>query len=127
MIKDVQRYFVDMQKQMNEANKALEQVNKEIEAGLVSNEQRDSFTNWYWTVKNNYDRLAYIMYLLHKPPIFIQKLREKKLLKEQEKFLAELEKNATKEVVEEENKECLDNITELLKDIQPLDEESSND
>ena len=45
MIKDVQRYFVDMQKQMNEANKALEQVNKEIEAGLVSNEQRDSFTN----------------------------------------------------------------------------------
>ena len=127
MIKDVQRYFIDMQKQMNEANKALEQVNKEIEAGLVSNEQRDSFTNWYWTVKNKYDRLAYIMYLLHKPPVFIQKLREKKLLKEQEKFSAELEKNATKEAVEEENKECLDNITELLKDIQPLDEESSND
>lgn len=44
MIKDVQQYFISMQKQMNAADKALEKVNKEVEAGLVSAQQKDNFT-----------------------------------------------------------------------------------
>lgn len=125
MIKDVQQYFISMQKQMNAADKALEKVNKEVEAGLVSAQQKDNFTTWYHNIKTNYDRLAYIIYLLHLPPKFIQKIKARKLLKEQEKFFKKIE-TATREAVEKENTESLDNMTKLIDDLPSL-EESLND
>lgn len=120
MKKDVQAYFIQMQKQYNELNKMLDKVNKEIEQGLVTEEQKANFENYYMAVKANYDRVAYLMHLLYQPPKFIQKLRNKKALKEQEKAMKEFEKNkATLEDVAEENEETLAKI----KDSFPEDSE----
>lgn len=120
MKKDVQAYFIQMQKQYNELNKMLDKVNKEIEQGLVTEEQKANFENYYMAVKANYDRVAYLMHLLYQPPKFIQKLRNKKALKEQEKAMKEFEKNkATLEDVTKENEETLAKI----KDSFPEDSE----
>lgn len=111
MKKDVQNYFIQMQKQYNELNKMLDKVNKEIEQGLVTAEQKANFENYYMAVKANYDRVAYILHLLYQPPKFIQKLRNKKALKEQEKARKEFEKNkATLAEVTQENEETLAKI-----------------
>ena len=111
MKKDVQAYFIQMQKQYNELNKMLDKVNKEIEQGLVTEEQKANFESYYMAVKANYDRVAYLMHLLYQPPKFIQKLRNKKALKEQEKAMKEFEKNkATLEDVTKENEETLAKI-----------------
>lgn len=111
MKKDVQVYFIQMQKQYNELNKMLNKVNKEIEQGLVTEEQKANFESYYMAVKANYDRVAYLMHLLYQPPKFIQKLRNKKVLKEQEKAMKEFEKNkATLEDVTKENEETLAKI-----------------
>ncbi len=113
MKKDVQAYFIQMQKQYNELNKMLDKVNKEIEQGLVTEEQKTNFENYYMAVKANYDRVAYLMHLLYQPPKFIQKLRNKKALREQEKALKEFEKNkATLEDVTKENEKTLAKIKE---------------
>lgn len=109
MKKDVQEYFIAMQKQYNDMNKMLEKVNKEIEAGMITEEQKANFETYFSTIKANYDRVAYIYHLLNLPPKWIQKIKEKKLLKDQEAFLKAME-NATKEAVEAENNEALDNI-----------------
>lgn len=120
MKKDIQAYFIQMQKQYNELNKMLDKVNKEIEQGLVTEEQKANFENYYMAVKANYDRVAYLMHLLYQPPKFIQKLRNKKALKEQEKAMKEFEKNkATLEDVTKENEETLAKI----KDSFPEDSE----
>ena len=79
MKRDFNEYFVATQKQYTETLKVLEQVNKELEAGMCTQEQRDNFAQYFDAIRVNYERLAYVRYLLHKPPKFIQKLQEKKL------------------------------------------------
>lgn len=111
MRKDFERYFVDVQKDYNNMLKQLEQVNKEISEGLVSEEQRMNFETYFMTIKNNYDRISYMRYLLRLPPKFIQKLQQKslnnKMMKELKKYQDE---NADKESVNKEDKEALENI-----------------
>ncbi len=115
MKKDVQNYFVQLQKQYNELNKMLDKVNKEIEQGLVSEEQKTNFENYYMNVKANYDRVAYIVHLMYQPPKFIQNLRNEKALRDQQKALKEFEaKNATLDQVLEENEETLAKIKDTL-------------
>lgn len=122
MKRDVLDYFIAQQKQYNDMLKVLEQVNKEIEEGKVSDEQRVAFEQYFSTVKCNYDRIAYIVHLMKLPPKWIQNLKKSKLLKEQEEFIKKLEK-ATQADVELENKEALDNMNTLLDDVKGSNEE----
>lgn len=117
MKKHVQEYYIVMQKQYNEMLKVLDKVNAEIKEGKVSNEQREAFENYFGAVKCNYDRVAYIYHLLCLPPNFIQKMKEKKIQKQQEEFLKKLE-NATLEDVKNENDACLEKINEELEKIE---------
>lgn len=117
MKKDVFEYFIGVQKQYNEMNKMLGKVNEEIEAGLVSNEQRENFEKYFNAIKNNYDRVAYIIHLLNLPPKPVRRIREfitkRQSERDIEKALKEFkEANATKEDVIEENEEYLN----LIKD-----------
>lgn len=116
MKRDFERYFVEVQKDYNRMLKTLEKVNEEIKKGQVSDEQRQSFEQWFNQVKVNYDRVSYMRYLLHLPPKFIQKLQQRninsKMMKELKKYRYE---NADKDSVHEENKEALDNIDKELK------------
>ncbi len=118
MIRDFREYLVSVQKQMTEMDKVLEQVNKELEEGKCTWEQRESFATYYSNVKANYDRLIYVKYLLQKPPKFIQKLREKKLAHEQERFLKKMtELHADEFSVEKENEENIEAMKDLLNEV----------
>jgi hypothetical protein len=119
MKKDYKKYFVSVQKQYNEMNKILERVNKELTEGKCTQEDRDKFEVYFMIIKNNYDRLSYVNYLLNLPPKFIQDFYNKKALKQQQKTLKELEEqfkeqNADQEAIVKENQEALDNIEKTL-------------
>lgn len=119
MKKDFNEYFISVQKNYNETLKVLEQVNKELEAGMCTQEQRDNFAQYFDSIRVNYERLNYVRYLLHKPPKFIQKIQEKKLIKEQEKFLKQMmDAKADAESVIAENDENLQNMKDLLEEVQ---------
>lgn len=118
MIRDFKDYLVKVQKSMTEMDKILEQVNKELEEGKCTWEQREQFEKYYMTVKANYDRLTYVKYLLEKPPRFIQKILEKKLMIEQERFLKRMaELKADEFSVEKENKDNIKYMQDLLNEV----------
>lgn len=121
MRKDFEEYFTKVQLDYNRMLKQLEQVNKEIGEGLVSEEQRSNFENYFNMIKANYDRLSYARYLLRLPPKFIQKIQQKnlnsKMMKEFKKYENE---NADKESVMKENKEALDNIDKGIEECKNL-------
>lgn len=118
MKRDFFEYFTKVQKQQTEMDKVLEQVNKELEEGKCTWEQREQFEKYYMTVKANYDRLTYVKYLLQKPPKFIQKLQERKLAREQERFLKEMTKlNADEFSVAKENEESIEAMKDLLNEV----------
>lgn len=115
MRKDLKAYYVACQKQYNELQKVLEDINKEIAEGKVTEEQRASFENYFNTVQTNYQRISYMMHLLNKPPKFIQKWEDKKALKEQERLMEEFRKqNATDEQVLAENLDAIDKLKESI-------------
>lgn len=118
MKKDVYNYFIEMQKQYNNMNKLLEKVNKEIQEGHVSNEQRENFETYFNNIKGNYERVAYIVHLLKQPPKFIQYFKNKKLIHDQKVFEKKMkEDKATLEDVVDENKTALENINEELNNV----------
>lgn len=118
MKKDVIEYFMHMQKQMNDMDKMFTQFNKEISEGLVSEEQKNNFLCYYESVRNNYQRVAYIMYLLNQSPQFVQKYRTKKQQKLQKQAERKFkEQHATIDDVIEENEQTLANTAELMKEI----------
>lgn len=118
MIKDFKNYLVSVQKQYTEMTKLLEKVNKELEEGNCTWEQRENFATYYNNVKANYDRLMYVKYLLTKPPKFIQKLQQRKLAKEQDAFLKKMrELHADEESIVEENSENLQAMKDLLDEV----------
>ncbi len=124
MKKDVQNYFIQVQKQYNEVNQMLAKVNKEIEEGLVSDEQKANFESYYMNVQANYARISYIMHLLMQPPAFIQKFRNRKVIKEQEAALKALkEQNATLEDVSAENEENINKMKELSEEVEKCQSE----
>lgn len=115
MRKDLKAYYVACQKQYNELQKVLEDINKEIAEGKVTEEQKASFENYFNIVQTNYQRISYMMHLLNKPPKFIQKFEDKKALKEQERLMEEFRKqNATDDQVLAENLDAIDKLKESI-------------
>ena len=117
MRKDFEEYFTKVQLDYNRMIKQLDQVNKEISEGLVSEEQRANFESYFNMIKSNYDRLSYARYLLRLPPKFIQNIQRKslnsKMMKELKKYEAE---KADKDSVCKENNEALDKIDEGIEE-----------
>ena len=115
MRRDFEKYFTQLQLQYNNLQKVAEKVNKEIEEGKVTEEQRTNFINYFNTIKTNYDRISYARYLLRLPPVWIQKLSSKietaRMKKELEKYQ---EEHADQKSVLAENEEALKNLNEGL-------------
>jgi len=120
MKKDFYKYYTQVQKTYNDTLKVLEKVNKELEEGKCTQEQRDNFEMYFNNIRVNYERLSYVRHLLTLPPKFIRKFEEKKILKEQEKMLEEFKKNmADQESVVQENK---DNLEKMEKELESIKE-----
>ena len=115
MKRDLKEYYVTLQRQFKEVRDIAEKVNKEIEEGKLTQEQRDQFESYFMNVKTNYDRVSYIVYLIDLPPKFIQKIKERRLKKKyEESFKRFKEQRATAEDVIEENEKSIESAREEL-------------
>ena len=113
MKRDFEEYLIKVQKQRDEMMKAVEEANKLIVEGKISQEQVESIQNYFTLLESNYQRILYCRYLYNLPPKFIQKLRSKKMAKE----LSEYMKNkADEESVVAENQECIEKVGEAIND-----------
>lgn len=65
--KDFDSYFMVVSKQYQELNKALEELSKEVEQGMFEPERLEQLKATILPVKNSYETLNYIRYLLDKP------------------------------------------------------------
>lgn len=119
---DVVKYCDDLSKQYDRSIKMLEAVNKDYRDGNISEEQLQSIENSYNKIKENYSRVAYIMYLLNLPKSRRKKNKEKAkkpnikemfnmlgaddtaILKENEQVMDEIKSQLTNEVDEDDNK-----------------------
>ena len=117
MKRDFEKYFTQLQLQYNRLQKDLEKINKEIADGLVTDEQKNNFMNYFTAVKTNYDRLAYARYLYRLPHPIIQKLQSKYETYLMKKELKKYEReHADQKSVLAENEEYLKKIDEGLEE-----------
>lgn len=85
MKKDFDRYYEQIANQYKELNKVLENMNKELQEGMVEPERLENLKLTLAPVITTYQQLSYIKYLLDMPANKKKHLRYKKsskLLKE---------------------------------------------
>ena len=73
---DVVKYCDDLSKQYERSIKMLEAVNIDYRNGNIIEEQLKSIENSYNKIKENYSRVAFIMYLLNLPKSRRKKKKE---------------------------------------------------
>ena len=117
--RDVKKYYIEMQNQYFEMLENAKDFDEALKAGLVDQAQFDQAKNYLDRLKENYDRLTYIMFLFNKPH------RNKKVAKYKDKnkeFYDYFEKNnATSKNVIDDNTYIL---TEFKKYIESIKEEN---
>lgn len=110
MRRDFEEYLVQVQKQRNNMNKALEELKEKALKGEVDPDTVNLISKNVTILETNYKRLLYCRHLLNLPPKFIQKIRVKKLLKKQEEFK---KAQADSESVSQENREAINTIEDI--------------
>ncbi len=113
MRRDFEEYLSVVQKQRTEMLRAVDEANKLLLEGKMTQEQASNIQLHVSLIEANYQRLLYCRYLYSLPPKFIQKLRKKKLEKEADKFKKE---NADKQAVKEEGEKSLEVINKNIDD-----------
>lgn len=119
MRRDLEKFFIKLQLDYNNLKKQKEKIDEEYGKHLLNDDQYNNFLKYYDGVKTNYDRVHYTMFLLRKPPVFIERLFEKFATRSATKELKKYFKDqkADEENVLAENKELLDKIdNEFIKE-----------
>lgn len=111
-LKHVKEYFIEVQNQYFEMLKDVSDFDKALKAGEVEQEQFDQAQEILNRVKDNYERLAFILHLFEKPR------RDKKHAKynKQNPLLATHFKDDKVRVITENN-DALKEFKELLRGI----------
>jgi hypothetical protein len=111
--KDVYEYFEVMRRQYFTMKNMLSDFEAEAAKGLVDLDKVEQIRSIVAPFKANYDRLAYIIYLMDKP-----KNKKPRKQKKRDKLKAEEEKfkllNATKEQVASENEAQIEKVKGVL-------------
>ena len=118
MKRDLVDYLLNLQKQEDDMQKAVEQADDLLKEGLITQEQAENIINYMNTIHSNYQRVLYCKYLYELPPKFIQKIQQKKLNKKLAKFI---EEKADKETIYEENKEAQEGIEDIVKKAEEIE------
>ena len=66
-IKDVKRYYAQIEQQYFEMNQTAKELNEECAKGNIPQSMVDQAQAMCLPLKQNYERLSYIIYLLNKP------------------------------------------------------------
>lgn len=127
--KDLYDWFKLMQQDYNEMQHIVDKANKDVENGLMTNEQREQFLSYYNDVITNYQRTRDIVHLVMLPPKFIQNWRQRKLDKQQLKEYKKKQKEAKKSFDEtrEENRAAIRGAQELYDSLPEHAEDEDND
>lgn len=108
-VKAVNNYYKQICDQYFEMLQDIKDLEKEAAEGLIEPERVDRLKEQVEPIKNNYERLSYIMFLLHQPE---RKSKHKKYQEQNKKLLNSLDKKNSLESVIEENNEALKHIGE---------------
>ena len=116
---DVKRYFLEVEGQYLEMYNQVKEFEERKKEGKMSTEQLEILKDNVDTMKCNYERLAYVMYLLNLPKSTKKRNKFKKNdLEDKFEYIG-----ANKRVVIDENSNVLTNLKELFKDINVEKEE----
>lgn len=107
-VKDVVKYYAEVKNQYKFLNDKLEKLTEEINNKMAPPELLERLKNEIQPLKNNYQTLSYIMYLLNKPK---RHSKELKYNKQCEKILRQIEEKNTKEGKLKENEDVLSKVT----------------
>ena len=119
--KDVEKYYWSMQEQYLSMTKMLTEVQKAINEGFLPEERLAEVKRNIATLRNNYERLGYIMFLLNKPNRNSKKHKEEF---QNRKYYKSMETcKCTQDAVEEENNDILKYFKTLLIEIESKKED----
>ena len=108
-VKDVNRYYDQICDQYQEMLTNIKDVEKELEQGIVAPELLERLKEQVAPIKQNYERWAYMMFLLRQPT---RKSKQKRYQKQNKKLLAKLRQENSVESVLTENTNALKHIGE---------------
>lgn len=111
---DVKDYFLKVQDQYNTSCQFIEAFAKEYKQGNFTDEQMQENLRDFNVVKTNYERLAYVMYLLEKP----RNTKKHKVAYNQYKKKEHLFSDGSDKIVIDENTSVINNLKDICKDIE---------
>ena len=110
---DVKRYFLEVEGQYLEMYNQVKEFEKLNKEGKLSTEQLEIIKDNVDTMKCNYERLAYVMYLFNLPKSTKKRNKFKKNdLEDKFEYIG-----ANKRVVIDENSNVLTNLKEIFKNL----------
>ena len=113
MIRDFEKYIVQLQKQYNEMNKAMAEAQELAASGKLSQETAESIVKNTEIIKANYQRVLFCRHLIALPPKFITNLKKRYWDIKGHIFKTT---KSDKESVLAENEQCLDDIKAMVKE-----------
>lgn len=113
--KDVLNYYLNVQSQYIEMLTNVKDLNDALKAGIIEQddpriEQLNMETD---LIKSNYERIAYILFLLNQPA----RKEKKKIEHKQNKQVYDYLRASTDTVVMQENEDALSYIRQLAKEL----------
>lgn len=108
-VKHVNEYYKQICNQYKEMIGDIKDLEKEAEQGLIEPERVDRLKEQVAPIKLNYERWAYMMFLLHQPN---RKEKIKRYQKQNAKLLKNLSKDNSIDAVVTENAEAMKHIGE---------------
>lgn len=112
-VKDIKQYYYNMQAQYLEMKADIADFEQALQDGFITEDQLETVKEEINMVKNNYDRLSYIMYLLEMPNRAAKKARHNKQNQKLLNYFSD--NNADEASVQLENASALTNLRKELK------------
>lgn len=111
MLKDFYKYYKQVSRDYADMKSELKDMEEELANSMVSPEQLEQMKLMIQPIKQNYEMLSYVAYLLNMPT----KKQKKFRYRQQQKALLEISK--TEDQVLAEDKEALNNLKEFREDL----------
>ena len=108
-VKHIEDYYNQISNQYKEMIQDIKDLELEAEQGLVEPERIARLQEQVAPIKQNYERWSYMMFLLHQPA---RKSKIPKYKRQNQKFIANFNKNNSIQAVIDENKEALKHVGE---------------
>ena len=110
--KHVIQYFLEVQNQYFESLETIGELDVAAKKGLIEQDRLDSELKEIQTIKQNYERIAYIIMLLNKPNRKSKEAREETMNRKWYDYL----KGSGKEAILNENRDALADLKKFLEE-----------